>query len=51
MNDPAVRKREVAPLQMIRDGYEKMAIAENCDICISQDGIRIERLAEFLLED
>jgi predicted AAA+ superfamily ATPase len=51
MNDPAVRKRELAPLQMIRDGYEKMVIAENCDTCISQDGIRIERLAEFLLED
>ena len=50
MNDPATRERELAPLRSIRDNYEKLVIAANCDYPVTQDGIRIVMLTDFLLE-
>ena len=50
MNDPAVREREMAPLRMIQDNYEKIVIAEYCDNPMTQDGIKIEKLSDFLLK-
>ncbi|MBM6927227.1 ATP-binding protein [Pseudoflavonifractor phocaeensis] len=50
MNDPTTRQRELTPLRMIRDNYEKIVIAGNCDHLITEDGIKIIRLTDFLLD-
>jgi predicted AAA+ superfamily ATPase len=50
MNDPATRERELAPLRSIRDNYEKLVIAGNCEHPVSEDGIRIVMLTDFLLD-
>ena len=49
MNDPATREREFAPLRKIRDNYEKVVIANNCDNPTTQDGIKVILLTDFLL--
>ena len=35
---------------MIWDNYEKIVIAGNCDHPITEDGIKIIRLTDFLLD-
>ena len=50
MNEPATRERELAPLRMIPDNYEKLVIAANCDNPVTHDGIKILKLTDFLLE-
>ena len=50
MNSTDTRERELAPLRKIRDNYEKLVIAGNCDIPITQDGIKIIKLTDFLLD-
>ncbi|NLZ55234.1 MAG: ATP-binding protein [Clostridiaceae bacterium] len=49
MNEPGTRERELTPLRMIRDNYDKIVIAGSCDYPVTQDGIRIVKLADFLL--
>jgi predicted AAA+ superfamily ATPase len=49
MNDPATRERELLPLRKIRDHYEKLVIAGNCDYPVTQDGIKLIKLVDFLL--
>lgn len=49
MNDPSVRERELAPLRKIRDNYEKVVLAAECDTPVTQDGIKIVKLTDFLL--
>ena len=49
MNAPETRERELAPLRKIRDNYEKMVIALDCDLTQTQDGIRIVKILDFLL--
>ena len=51
MNAPETRERELAPLRKIRDNYEKVVIALECDIPQTQDGIKIIQATDFLLED
>ena len=51
MNDPSTRERELAPLRKIRDNYEKLIIANNCENPVTQDGIKIITLIDFLLGD
>lgn len=51
MDDPATRERELSPLRMIRDNYEKVVIAGNCANPVIQDGIKIVKLTDFLLEE
>lgn len=51
MNDPSTRERELAPLQKIRDNYEKVVIAGECDNPVTQDGIKIVKLTDFLLKE
>jgi len=46
----STQERELAPLQAIRDNYEKTVIALNVSTTASVDGIRIIRLLDFLLE-
>ena len=50
MNDPVTREREFTPLWKIRDNYEKVIIANNCDNPVTQDGIKIIMLTDFLLD-
>ena len=51
MNDPHTRERELAPLRKIRDNYEKLVIARNCDNLATIDGIKLITLTDFLLDD
>ncbi len=51
MSAPETRERELAPLRKIRDNYEKIVIALECGIPQTQDGIKIIRATDFLLED
>ncbi len=50
MNAIETRERELAPLRKIRDNYEKMVITSECDNPITQDGIKIVKLTDFLLD-
>lgn len=50
MNAPETRERELAPLRKIRDSYEKIVIALECDLTQTQDGIRLIKALDFLLE-
>ncbi len=50
MNSPETRERELAPLRRIRDSYEKMVIALECDFTQTQDGIKIINALDYLLE-
>ncbi len=50
MNAPETRERELAPLRKIRDSYEKIVIALDCDLVQTQDGIKIVKALDFLLE-
>ena len=46
----STRERELSPLRMIRDNYEKVVIALNVDSTASVEGIKIRPTIEFLLE-
>lgn len=50
MNEQSTRERELTPLRMVRDNYEKIVIAASCDTPITQDGIKIVKLTDFLLD-
>lgn len=50
MDDPTTRERELSPLRMIRDNYEKVVITGNGINPVTQDGIKIVKLTDFLLE-
>ena len=50
MNALETRERELAPLRKIRDNYEKIVIALECDLTMTQDGIKIIKALDFLLE-
>lgn len=50
MNAPETRERELAPLRKIRDSYEKIVIALESKLTQTQDGIKIIRALDFLLE-
>lgn len=49
MNSSETRERELSPLRQIRDNYEKIVIAMDCDLPQTQDGIKIIRALDFLL--
>lgn len=51
MNDPATREREFAPLRKVKDNYEKIIIANEVLNTATQDGIRIVKLIDFLLDE
>lgn len=51
INEPTTCQWELAPLRMIRDNYEKSVIAGNCGYPITEDGIKIINLTDFLLDD
>ena len=47
---PETRERELAPLRKIRDSYEKIVIALDCDVTQTEDGIKIVKAIDYLLE-
>ncbi len=51
MNSEDVRKRELAPLQKIRDNYEKIVLSLDSGPDNSYEGIKSENLIEWLLEE
>ncbi len=51
MNSEDVRKRELAPLQKIRDNYEKIVLSLEPGLDNSYEGIKSENLIEWLLAD
>lgn len=46
-----VKRRELAPLQRIRDNYEKVVLSLEPGLDNSYEGIRSENLIEWLLAD
>lgn len=50
MSSEATRERELAPLRAVRDNYEKVIVAMNTDSTAPIDGIKVERLVDFLTE-
>jgi len=46
-----IRKRELAPLQSIRDNYEKIVLSLELDLDASYDGIKSENLIDWLLSE
>ncbi|MGN0361234.1 MAG: ATP-binding protein [Bilifractor sp.] len=50
MSAESTRERELAPLRMVRDNYEKTIITLNTTSTASVDGIKIVRLLDFLLQ-
>ncbi len=51
MNDPGTRERELAPLRKVRDNYQKLVITHECLNPVTEDGIQIVKLMDFLLAD
>ncbi|MCD8023055.1 MAG: ATPase, partial [Lachnospiraceae bacterium] len=50
MNASETRERELSPFRKIKDNYEKIVIAMECDMPQPQDGIKVLRAMDFLLE-
>ena len=51
MQSEVVRKRELAPLQKIRDNYTKLILSLEPGLDASYDGIRSENLIDWLLDE
>ena len=51
MLDEGVRKRELAPLQKIRDNYEKLVLSLSPGLDASYEGIKSVNLVEWLLAE
>lgn len=51
MSNEEVRKRELAPLQKIRDNYEKIVLSLEPGLDDSYEGIKSQNLIEWLLAD
>lgn len=51
MAGPETRERELRPLRMIRDNYEKIVLSMDRDYITSYDGIRACNLIDWLLDD
>lgn len=51
MNSEDVRKRELTPLQKIRDNYEKIVLSLEPGLDNSYEGIKSENLVKWLLAD
>ena len=50
MLSPETRERELRPLQMIPDNYEKIVLSMNRDFIKSYDGIKSLNLLDWLLD-
>lgn len=50
MGSPETRERELRPLQMISDNYEKIVLSMDRDFISSFDGIKSINLIDWLLD-
>ncbi len=48
INSPETRERELRPLQLLRDNYEKMILSMDRDFISSYDGIKVVNLIDWL---
>ena len=48
---PQTRERELRPLRMVQDNYEKIVLSMDRSFIRSEDGIRLLNLADWLLAD
>ncbi|MGN0505242.1 MAG: ATP-binding protein [Lachnospiraceae bacterium] len=48
---PETRERELAPLRMIRDNFEKIVLIGSGENEMTEDGIKIRKLTDFLLKE
>ena len=51
MTSDDVRRRELAPLQKIRDNYEKIVLSLNTGMDSSYEGIKSVNLIDWLIDD
>lgn len=51
MLSPETRERELRPLQMISDNYEKIVLSMDRDFIKSYDGIKSPNLLDWLLDE
>ena len=51
MTDEQTRERELTPLRLVPDNYEKVILVMRTDSTASVDGIKIRRIFDFLLDD
>ena len=51
MLSPETRERELRPLQMISDNYEKIVLSMDRDFIKSYDGIKSLNLLDWLLDE
>lgn len=51
LNAEHTRRREIKPLTMIRDNYEKVVLAAHTDSTAPVEGIKIRRVLDFLLQE
>jgi len=51
MTSETTRAREIEPLTFVRDNYEKVVLVLRTDSTASIDGIKVQRVIDFLLED
>ena len=50
MTDEQTRERELTPLRLVRDNYEKVVLVMRTNSTASIDGIKIKRVFDFLLQ-
>ena len=50
MNSEAVRKRELAPLQKIRDNYEKIILSTDTSLENEYEGIKSLNVIDWLVD-
>ena len=51
MNSEEVRRRELAPLQKVRDNYEKMILSLDPGLETSFEGIKSKNLIDWLISE
>lgn len=51
LESTATMERELAPLRMIRDNYEKIVLIRSGENEMTEDGIKIRKLTDFLLKE
>lgn len=50
MTDEQTRERELTPLRLVPDNYEKVVLVMRTNSTASIDGIKIKRVFDFLLQ-
>jgi predicted AAA+ superfamily ATPase len=51
MLDEGVRERELAPLRLVKDSYDKIVISMDRTFVTDYAGIRLVNILDFLMED